>query len=678
MPNRNPQSEVLQMPMMTRVAPVTAVDSQTRQANLVWTTGAAVQRYDWYNDRYYMEELSMDPKHVRMGRLDSGRAPLLNSHSRWDLSSVMGVVRSARLDKTEGTASVEFSKRADVEPYYQDVCDRIISNISVGYQVFAYDRIPPTQDGQMWRYVAIDWEPHEVSLVSIGADAECGVRSDDPNKPNKGPSGRMMPCTFSTRSTPEVSTPPAAAGIQHREEITMPGDVNNTTTAANPAAAPAAPAGPDQRALDEARAEGARHEGVRQAGIREAVQLGGLETAYADQLIAQRDMTAADAGLAVLREKAKRSTATQTISAAGIETVRDETDVRRNSMAEAIVHRLNPSVALHESGRQFRHMSLLRMAEESLSTSGASVRGQSAIEIAGRAMHSTSDFPAVLALVLNKRLRQAYTQSQPTYTRWARRAPNAPDFKQIQLTQLGGAPGLLKVNEGGEFKYGTLSDGKEVYSVLTYGRVVPISRQTIVNDDLRAMDRLVGAFGASARRLENEIVYAQLTGNPAMGDGTTLFHNDHDNVGGAATIGLPSLTEARQLMRQQKGLQGETLNLVPAYLIVPSSLEQLAYQYTSTQYTPAQASDVNEFRTGGRTALEPIVEPLLDAASATAFYLASDNAMVDTVEYCYLDGAEGVWIENEIGFDVDGMKVKARLDFAAKAVDHRGLVKMPG
>ncbi|WP_136419965.1 prohead protease/major capsid protein fusion protein [Herbaspirillum sp. ST 5-3] len=657
--------EVLQIPMMTRLAPVTTVNAESRTVELVWTTGAGVMRYDWYNDRYYIEELSLDPKHVRMGRLESGRAPLLNTHWRYDLAAVMGVIRQASLEAGQGLATVEFSKREDVEPYYQDVVDKIIGNVSVGYSVYEYDRIPPAADGQPWRYVAIDWEPTEISLVPIGADADCGVRSDSQDQPGKPPVGRMAPCKFNTRSN-DVSQPPAAAGIQSRKETTMEGDQN--TSAAPSTVATAA-------LLEAARAEGARLEGERQTGIREAVRLGGLEPAFADQLIARSDMTAAEAGMAVLREKAKRDEAVPTRSAANIVTVTDETETRRAMMAEAIVHRLNPKAQISDGARQYRHMSLLRLAEESLIANGVGVRGLSGIEIAARAMHSTSDFPAILANVLNKRLRQAYQESERTYTRWARRAPNAPDFKQIQVTQLGGAPDLLKVNESGEFQYGTIADGKETYGVLTYGRIVAVNRQTIVNDDLRALDRLVAGFGASASRLENRLVYAQLTGNPVMSDGTALFHADHGNLAAAGAIATATLGAGRGAMRVQKGLQSEELNIVPAFLIVPAALEQVAYQYTSANYVPAKSSDVNEFRSGGRTALEPIVEPVLDAVSASQWYLAANSGQVDTVEYCYLDGSEGVWIENEIGFDIDGMKVKARLDFAAKAVDHRGLYR---
>jgi hypothetical protein len=93
---------------------------------------------------------------------------------------------------------------------------------------------------------------------------------------------------------------------------------------------------------------------------------------------------------------------------------------------------------------------------------------------------------------------------------------------------------------------------------------------------------------------------------------------------------------------------------------------------------PAKQSDINEFRAGGRTAVEPIVEPILDGTSAASWYLASNNSQIDTVEYCYLDGAEGPVIESQTGFETDGVTWKCRLDFAAKAVDHRGVYKGVG
>ena len=54
---------------------------------------------------------------------------------------------------------------------------------------------------------------------------------------------------------------------------------------------------------------------------------------------------------------------------------------------------------------------------------------------------------------------------------------------------------------------------------------------------------------------------------------------------------------------------------------------------------------------------------------------AADPSTIDTIEYCYLEGQQGVYIETRQGFEVDGVEIKARLDFAAAAIDYRGLQK---
>ena len=68
----------------------------------------------------------------------------------------------------------------------------------------------------------------------------------------------------------------------------------------------------------------------------------------------------------------------------------------------------------------------------------------------------------------------------------------------------------------------------------------------------------------------------------------------------------------------------------------------------------------------------------LDAASETAWYLAASPNQIDTIEYAYLEGQQGAYIETRNGFDVDGVEIKCRLDFGAKAIDWRGLYKNPG
>ena len=141
-------------------------------------------------------------------------------------------------------------------------------------------------------------------------------------------------------------------------------------------------------------------------------------------------------------------------------------------------------------------------------------------------------------------------------------------------------------------------------------------------------------------------------------------------------VALAGLGTGMAAMAKQKGLDGVTvLNVQPRFLAVPVALQLTAFQLVAANLAPAQSSNVvpDYIR-----ALTPIAEPRLDAASATAWYLFASPDQIDTVEYAYLEGQDGVYIETRQGFDVDGVEIKARLDFGAKAIDWRGMQKNAG
>jgi hypothetical protein len=659
----------IDMPMQTRLAPIGTINKETRTVSLVWSTGARVKRREYIGwdgeHRDYWEELSLDPAHVRMGRLTNG-APLLNTHNRWNLESVIGVVESASLRAGEGLAEVRFSAREDVEPIFQDVSNKIIRNVSAGYVTHKIEKLPPDERSEgLPIHRAIDWEPMELSLVPIGADGGAGVRAEQQQ--------RMYPCEI-------IDVQPAVSAIHEERQMpnaSQPAQAAATTAAATATAAPAAVA--TTETPEAIRAAAATAERARVADIMARCDQHGMPVEFRNALISE-GASLEVAGQRILDELAKRQQK-QTGSIAGVnfgESARvtgDELLQRRAAMSGAIFHRIAPHTKLEDNARPYRHMSMLRMAEEVLGGEGVSVRGMSRLDLATRAMLSTSDFANILADVANKRLRAAYEENVPTYTRWARRAANAPDFKNINVTAMSAAPSLLNVVEGGEFQYGSLTDGKETYAIATYGRIIPITRQAIINDDLMAFDRIPRLFGNSSRRLENYTVYQILLANAALADTVALFHGTHGNLPTAAAISNTSLGLARALMRKQTGMAGEKLNIAPKYLLCGADKEQEAYQYTSANYVPATSANINEFRAGGRTALEPIVD---NEISGNKWFLAADNNQIDTVEYCYLDGSEGVYLESQIGFKIDGIEVKARLDFAAKAIDYRGLVYNSG
>lgn len=454
-------------------------------------------------------------------------------------------------------------------------------------------------------------------------------------------------------------------------------------------------------AIDAAREAGARAERVRVAGITELAEKHGRRALGQSAVKRGVSLDAFRNELLRALEKgeAENDTSGNVRADQRIEPqARGETEKavkRGEAITDALLHRADPSnFKPTDAGREFRGMSLIEIARDSLEVAGIRTRGYSKMEIAEKALrmgglHTTSDFPTILANVANKTLRRAYEAAPQTWRPFTRQV-TAPDFKTMSRVQMGEAPQLEKVNEHGEFKRGTIGEGKEQYAVLTFGKVVGITRQVLINDDLGAFTRIPSMFGIQAANLESDLVWAQIIANYAMGDGTALFHANHGNLGAAAGITADSLAIGFEAMRLQKGLDGKTfLNLTPRYLLIPvaavTKAEQVLTATTPAMVATAATGIVPEYL----RRLTPISEPRLDGgftdpATGTAitgsrfnWFLAGDPAQNDTVELAYLEGNEGVYTESRMGFDIDGVEVKVRLDAGAKTIDWRSFYKNP-
>lgn len=354
----------------------------------------------------------------------------------------------------------------------------------------------------------------------------------------------------------------------------------------------------------------------------------------------------------------------------------------RSGIENALLHRINPTrFELTDNGRKYRGLSMLDTARLHLQARGFRVTDLSRKELAGLAlgleqrggMHTTSDFPLLLADVANKNLRRAYDEAPQTFRAFVS-IGTLPDFKMAKRLQFGDAPALLEIEENGEYVAGTIGEGKEQYQLASYGRKFAITRKSLVNDDLDAFARIPAMFGRKARILESNLVYAQITSNPTMGDAAALFHSSHANLQtDGDVISVESLGRARAAMAQQTSVDGDYLNLTPRFLLVPTGLQTKADQFV-TVVTPQEAGKVNPFQ----SRLTVIADPRLDANSATAWYLVADPTQIDIIELGYLEGEQGPRVESRIGFDIDGLEIKCGIDVAAKVLDWRGLHKDPG
>lgn len=145
---------------------VRAVNEESRTVELSFSSEQPYER--WWGT----EILDHGPQSVRLGRLNSGAALLVNH----DTDDQVGVVERAWLDGRRGRAIVRFGRSAFAEEVFQDVRDGIRKLVSVGYQILSIV-LESTRDGQE-TYRVTEWEPYEISLVAVPADATVGVDRD--------------------------------------------------------------------------------------------------------------------------------------------------------------------------------------------------------------------------------------------------------------------------------------------------------------------------------------------------------------------------------------------------------------------------------------------------------------------------------------------------------------------
>lgn len=647
-------------------------DDEKNTVDVVFSEGSRGLRWGW-SGRFY-EELAIDKKSVRLERMNTGAAPALKNHNAWDVENVIGIVENARIEGKKAVATIRFSNSEKDRDLIQKIKDGIVRNVSVGYNVHKLEKVEDG-DEQIPVYRATDWEPLEVSFVAIPFDAGAQVRS--------GLSEKDFSVCEIINSEGERSM---AKKVEKKEIVETAVTEVETAPVETPAVdatqrASEGSAAPEKKEPEEKKPSDESLELARVRGILDMARNSKLSAEQTDELIT-RKLTIEQARDEIKTRWAKEG------NAVNIDTRIEVGDDKKRSLytvgvANAILHRQDPMKnKLSDEGREFRGQSLLEMGCEMLEYGGVKTRGLSKSEKAGLVLspsswtragfHTTSDFPHLLADAAGKMLRQAYEQAPQTWRPFTR-VTTAPDFKDVKRYQLGEAPSLDAIGEHGEVQFGTMGESKEVYAIASYGKAIAFTRKMLINDDLDAFMRVPRMFGMAAANKESDLIYAIFTSNAAMSDSIALFHSSHGNTGTGA-LSDTSLTEMRKKGRLQTGIDGATLlNIFYKHLIVPAALEVTALKQLAL-VTPNQTSGVNVFA----NSYNLIVEPRLDSNSAAKWYGAADYNQIDTIEAAYLEGEQGVRMEQGVEFDIEGVKMKALLDFGCKAIDHRGLYQSTG
>lgn len=615
-----------------RETTIDQVDTDSRTVELSFSSETPYGR--WFGD----EILCHDEGCINLDRFNDGLGTLLFNHDR---DAVVGHIEKVWIEDNRGKALVRFDEDEQSETIFQKVQSGTLQGVSVGYSIKRYEVLDEkdavSSNGRFKgpdTYVVTDWEPLEISIVSVPADATVGV-------------GRSADEIHTNIDTQEETK------SMNGEEILKNEEVKSTPV----------------------------ETGITQEDLQKAMEQERKRTSEITALFRDFDVEGADEAIVmgVSVDEARAMVMDQLRArnkGVSVTMGEAESDKFRAAAQDAVLMAVGIPVADAAPGaNELRGHSLVELARESLQREGLQANFGDNMELARQAINSTSTFPAIMSNLANKSVMTGFNEAETTFQLWAGKGSNR-DFKEAARVALSEAGNLELVPEGGQFQQDFLGEASARTKVATYGKLFSLTRQAIINDDLGLFSKIATKYGSAAKRLVNKMVYAQLTGNIKMQDNVALFDSKHGNV--AATgeaLSVKAIAKAITAMRRQKGITGDaTLNITPKYLVVPPELEMTAYQIVnSTAAVDGVNSGVaNPYK--GRF----VVVADAELTDPDAWYLVADATQHDTIEVTYLNGVETPRLETRQGFDVDGIEYKVAFDCGVSALDFRGVYKNAG
>ena len=655
----------------TREFEIISNNDENRTIEVVFSTGQSGKRYDWWEDEYYMEDLEISHEAIISERLDKGLS-VLDSHNRDSVLGVYGVTEAWRIENKQLIGTVRFAKDPESDLIYQKVKDKVLRHVSLGYDVLEYTRTEKV--GEMMQLTATSWSPTELSFVPVSFETTNGVRSKDDQTLHNV---KIKSNEESPMLTKEQKARLALLQSSQNRSIDEHAEMNVLLTMSGQPtverkADPAPAIAPTEKPVKIETVNRQADLGI----MLKAVDSAGLDVEFATRHFSQGTSVHAfrEAVIDQLAVNSAENRANPTLKADNRED--HASNVRKNAEI-AIMQRSGHDV---EGTTNLGGHSIFEIAREM--TKGASNKGLSRHAVAERAFHSTSDFPLILANVMNKSLLAGYAEVEQTFRDLGSKT-TVNDFREKHTYRLGDAPKLLPLGEGGEYKAGTFSESGEKYGISTFARKIAFTRQMLINDDMSALNAIPQMFGRSGAELESDVVWGLLLGydflnNKAkpvvMSDGKGLFDSAHKNLltGASSAVSKDALSELRKLGRKQKSLDGKFMNVRFSELVIPEDIETELEALLLGNILATKTADVNQF---SRT-MQMRVEPRLSQVSQTSWYAFSKA--IPTFEYATLAGEENMVTEIAHSTDIDGMQLNCRKDFGAGLIDWRGVAKAVG
>lgn len=599
---------------MTRelAARADAVSEEERTAELTFSSEKPYKR--WFG----LEILDHSENSVDLTRLQEIGVLLFNHEPAHPIGRVEKVWIG---DDSRGHALVKFDADEESDRIFKKVSGGSLRGVSVGYRIKEYTQLKEGETSKDGRFkgpavIVSQWEPLEISIVSVPADAGVGV-------------GRSIEDLKGMNKDMDKK-PEMKSQTEMKKDMDVKKDIQN--------------------AIEQERTRNA-----------EITKLCRSFEMSPDGYI-EKGLTLEETRAEVLKELAKKS------APVSVNVLSDESEKFRAAAADGLAMRAGIEISTPADGAEsFRGVSLMRLAYDICEREGGKPSRMDNDTLLRSVFSGGSGaFPNILANVGHKALMKGYNEVPATFQYWTSKGSN-PDFKPSTRVGLGAADELLPMTEMGEFKSSEATDMGQQTTVHTFGREWTLTRKAIINDDLSVLARLPAAYGAAARRTINKKAYDLLT------NGSGIFTSAHKNSG-TGTLSIASLKAAKAAMSKQKDPSGKMyLNIQPVYLIVPAELEVEAATLIASAVDPTKN---NAYPNPFANRLTVVADPNIE--DPNAWYLAAAPGVLPGIEVTYLNGQENPTMRTFTDTDVLGIKYQIYMDFGVNLLDYRAFYKSTG
>jgi hypothetical protein len=305
---------------------------------------------------------------------------------------------------------------------------------------------------------------------------------------------------------------------------------------------------------------------------------------------------------------------------------------------------------------------------------------------------TSSSWNLVLGDSVTRRLIADY--NEPALMDWMKFVSSMPpvnDFRTQRIERLGGYGVLPAVNQAAPYQPLTSPTNEEItYALAKKGGTEDVTLEMIANDDVRSISKIPTRLALAAKRTIFDFVFEFIrpdtstgplgtAGNPNVYDSTALYASGHNNTTSTA-LSQTALSASRAKMRKQAGY-GDTANIlsaIPRTLVVPPTLEELAFQLCTSAVaipsTPAGPSNTPNIHQG----LDYTVVDYWDAQSTTGWIIAADPNSIPTIEIGFYQGQRDPQLftqsDQTVGsmFNADKFTYKIRHIYSGAVLDFRG------